>query len=264
MLTEKFKNLIRYRLAITKYSFCAVNYWDLASDQCVNTISISYWNWVLCYYCGIAAIPLLLALIYFHMTSTMQDEHEEINIYKNLGMTFMMLETGILIFCSLVVSILKQLKVEVCAFYNACFKLDSQLKVGIKNSSENGSALLNNAMKSCIPYEYLLALVVLGTSVAPVIMAVFMFHPSDPMHILLEDVFELKVTPSSPLIVILSVLYGLGVFAMSNTFSTYIFDFMLAITSCCLWLKAILPTAKESVGVYTTTKLGALDCHHIA
>ncbi|CAL8130861.1 unnamed protein product [Orchesella dallaii] len=261
MLTDKFKNLIRYRLALNKYSLCAVNYWDLASDKCVLTSTISYFNWVLCYYQGIGATPLLVFLIYFHFIT--QDEQVDVNIYKSFGMTFMILALGIVILCSLVVSILKQLKVEVCAFYNACFQLDSRLKDGITTSSDNGVALLQTAMKSCISYEFLLALVVIWTTVPPVFLSVFMFHPCDPLHILLEDVFELKVTPSSPLMIMISLIYGTSCFALCNTFATYIFNLMLVITSCCLWLNAITPTAEASVGVYATEKLGELDCHHV-
>jgi len=144
MFSETFKNLIRYRLAIIKYTLCASTYWDIPFNRCVLDHAVSYRNWMICYHGGIATIPLLVGYLYtqhtaqndiFDVETNAKDLADSKN-YKNLSITLMFAETATVTFCLLLVSILKQMRVAICAFYNGCFQLDCRLKGKIKKTRQ--------------------------------------------------------------------------------------------------------------------------------
>ncbi len=138
MLTKRSSRLIQLRLAIIKYSGCSVIHWDTKKGEVVPTHNYIYWTWCISYYSGIAISPILLGILYFYA----QEENERLNSgdsddsdaakkqrgVKNLAMTFLLAATAVIIFCSLVVSILKASRRDVCAFYGACFKLDKRIQ----------------------------------------------------------------------------------------------------------------------------------------
>lgn len=144
MLTERALRLIKLRLAIIKYSGCSVIHWDTKQGGVVPTHNYIYWTWCISYYSGIAVCPVLIGVIYFYM----QEENERLNSgdsdqsqeeikkrgIKNLAMTFLLAVTAIIMFCSLIVSILKSSKRDVCAFYGACFKLNKKIQGKLSKS----------------------------------------------------------------------------------------------------------------------------------
>ncbi|CAL8130835.1 unnamed protein product [Orchesella dallaii] len=177
---------------------------------------------------------------------TKRDEHKGSTHYKDLGTTFTILVGLVLLLCCLVVSILKQLKEEVCNFYNGIFQMDMALKRLFKNEDENREQLLTAAMntKECKMWANVLALASFCTLFPPIVMFLFMFHPCDPMHRILVDLMEIKVTVSSPRAIILASFYGWGVFAICCTFVSFIYAVALTIASSTLWLNALMPTGK--------------------
>lgn len=138
MLSERTLRLIKLRLAIIKYSGCSVIHCDTKKEEVVLPHNFIYWTWCISYYTGIMICPVLLGILYFYA----EEEKERLNSgdsegsdadrkqrgIKNLAMTFLLAATAIVIFCSLIVSILKASKRDACAFYGACFKLDKVIQ----------------------------------------------------------------------------------------------------------------------------------------
>ncbi|CAL8130831.1 unnamed protein product [Orchesella dallaii] len=180
------KNLIKFRLGVIKYAVCSVFYWEYKIDKCVCSSPYIYYIWCTSYYSGVVCLPLLCAVVYFHMMEKMDDTVDEgsdeddlSSLYKEIGTIFTILIGFILLFCVLLVSILKQYKYDFRDFYNGCFQMDLDLKDGFINENENRKQLLEAAMdaKVCKLVELTLSIATFGTLCPPIMMFFFMFHP---------------------------------------------------------------------------------------
>jgi len=158
MISKRTKTLVRFRIAVVRFFFNALINWDYREDKCKLTHNYIFFIWCSSYYSGISGLPLLFGVLYLNIIELQEEQENDENdekgdtitrIYKNLGISFNALITGAIIFCSLIVSILKQMKHEVCAFYNACFQLDTFLK---------GKELIKNKIekKLCIALVFVI------------------------------------------------------------------------------------------------------------
>ncbi|CAL8130823.1 unnamed protein product [Orchesella dallaii] len=271
MISNKIKNLVRIRLSIMKYMLCCLLYWDRRQEKFLQAPPYIFFTWCYCYYSGIAGLPLLFGVMYLNIQELqgVYDSNEEddsiTRIYKSLAISFNVLITGAIIFCSLIVSILKQMRVEVCVYYNAIFQLDSVLKDDFKAGNENGEELLQAAMntKTAKFCEASLVVTTFYTIGFPFVMFLFMFHPTDPVHRILVDIMDIPVTPTSPVALAVAFVYGWSCFAMCSTFITFIYIVNLTLTSSCLWVMALKPVSRTGAGdsEFETEMMGQMDCH---
>ncbi|CAL8130825.1 unnamed protein product [Orchesella dallaii] len=269
MLTDRFKNQIKFRLGVIKYAICSVLYWEYKVDKCVCSPPYIFYIWCTSYFSGVSAMPLLVSVVYFNILEKLEhsndinDLQDVSTLYKDLGTTFTVLITLILLFCLLIVHILKDLKQDFCAFYNGCFRMDLALKGNFKTGDERRNQLLNAAMntKECKIWEYALLLATICTLFPPILIFIFMFHPCDPLHRILVDLFEIEVIYSSPKVLFIAFVYAWSCFALCCTFVCAVYTVALTIASSCLWLNAIMPKRRVGGREYSfeTEMMGQLD-----
>ncbi|CAL8130841.1 unnamed protein product [Orchesella dallaii] len=198
-----------------RYMQCCVIYWDRSQKKFMLAPPYIFYIWCTCYYEGIVAVPLLFLLMHlnikdFQEADESENEHSITRIYKSLAISFNALITCAIIFSSLMVSILKQMRVDICFFYNATFQLDTNLKESFKAGNEEGQQLLRAAMNSKAGkfYEMALGITTIYTIGLPIVMFFFMFHPTDPLHRILVDILDIPVEPTS--LRVLAVAFGIG------------------------------------------------------
>lgn len=130
MLPDRTIRLVKLRMCIIKYFGNAAYSWDLKTDRMLRTNNYIFWTWCNSYYAGIAVTPFLIMLLY----NWINEENEILNSgeastdsMKNLAMTCVFAMTSLLIFCSLIVSILKESRSAVCVLYYACVHLNKTI-----------------------------------------------------------------------------------------------------------------------------------------
>lgn len=135
MLSEQTRRNITYRLALIRYSGCAAFYWDIPSAKLVPSGNYVFFIWCQVYYSGLLLLPFFYYHLYNHASEVDQNEMEKTElVYKSLGACFMVVINSLVTFCSLVVSILKNRRREICAFYNGCLAMDKKLKSTITST----------------------------------------------------------------------------------------------------------------------------------
>lgn len=138
MISDPVIRLVKLRMGIIKYFGNAAFSWDLKLDKMVPTNNYIFWTWCNSYYSGIAVTPILILLLYNYVI----EENERLNSgeishnsMRNLAMTCLFVMTALIIFCSMIVSILIASRTAVCAFYYACVHLNQTIQ-GKKKSSK--------------------------------------------------------------------------------------------------------------------------------
>jgi len=76
--------------------------------------------------------------------------------------------------------------------------------------------------------------------IIPVLFALTFFHPADPFHRIIEDVLELHVHLSLPMI-FASCLYSIGAIISGNSLTVIILVGLVNFASFMLWVKAAMP-----------------------
>lgn len=94
--------------------------------------------------------------------------------------------------------------------------------------------------------EQLVRIACIVPSFVPFVFVLSLFHPADPVHNLLKDVFEIKVEPTLFIFCFAIVLFW-GVFLIIQIFINFIIVFALYIYLTGFWLTAIMP---KSVQIY--------------
>ncbi|CAL8127471.1 unnamed protein product [Orchesella dallaii] len=164
MFSKLVKRAVATRFAIIKHSGCALMYWDKRSDLCVLSSTCMYWNYCVCY--SIVAVGILMVLqMLYHLGNTEEIpeaifEGTSTQLYPNsVFIKVALLVAGVMvvvgIFCLLIVSILIQMKEEVCQFINACFELDKRLEALVALGKMNGMKTLRDATITNSTYDAL-------------------------------------------------------------------------------------------------------------
>ncbi|CAL8067990.1 unnamed protein product [Orchesella dallaii] len=273
MISDISKRATKLRLQVANHTKCSVMYWDTKQDRCVLTSGVDYWNWVLAYYPGYLIIPMLVLILYLKMNSDEFPEEENFTIKSNqnaaanrkmtkifpmIAMIFMGLLVFIVIFCQALVSELKARKVEICTFFNSFFELDRKLKEAFNRG--NGSKIIDQLIKSN-RFNDACYLLTSGLSfIPPFVLFIFFFHPSEPLHMILEEILEIDVKPSFSIFCI-DAIYCVEAYAASNTMFAFIITAVFALTSSVSWLNAVMPlnSLNAKATYFETESFGVLD-----
>lgn len=136
------------------------------------------------------------------------------------------------------------------------------LKISDAFTNKGQTRLPREVYKECKQYEFYMVFASLITLLVPVILVLSIFHKADPFHIILEDIFEIKVE-FSPKFVLLGLGYAWGGWCLTEAFVIFIFTALFAVTYCSVWVEAITPVEKLERGKYLTKMLGQINSDQI-
>ncbi|CAL8132336.1 unnamed protein product [Orchesella dallaii] len=249
MLSDTSMRAIKLRLRIANYNKSAALYWDIKSDKCVLSHSYIIFNWANCYYFGFLVIAVSTLFLYLQVfMDDIQDD--EINamsssagfeiraVFSIVAKVAIIMIVVLACFCEGLCSVFLQTRGNMCALFNGTFELDKNLKD--KFNHADGPQLIKDIIESNKILDVLTVLSCIITALFPMLFVVSFFSPADPLHLILEEMFELKVELSIPMILI-DILYGYCAFCMGNTFFVFVLTTLCMITSSVTWLKALMP-----------------------
>lgn len=225
MLTEKHKSTIAVRLGpLINSSMSGGFYYNIEKQQFVKIESFRYFIWHTSYYAGHG---FQMGLATYLISSIFVDPEipEEVPTNVNLRQTYkhelLFLVAGLIIWLAVsmilaVESLAIQYRQEMAQTMNCIYEIDAQLKRMFPIYCKRVNTR----------FETYVTLTCYAPLVLPLIFAISLFHPSDPVHNLIVSLFEIEVSPKSPFIWVFLLLEMWTVAALANIIASH----------CLLWL----------------------------
>ncbi|CAL8130783.1 unnamed protein product [Orchesella dallaii] len=204
-----------------------------------------FFGWKVVLYGHLILVPLVLSMFSHHDNSMQcpEDDEKEYQICKNdHGNDLLVLVFGTLISLlgsamALVASVIQEEREHFRNVYHANWNLISRLEQKYGNQLEANHQI----RKSLKIYEYICAYSCLGSTILTFVFPVTIFHPADPFHRILEDVFGMSVSSYPKTTIFVGLVYGWLVFLVENTAIFVVISFQLPIFSSFIWINAIMP-----------------------
>ncbi|CAL8130777.1 unnamed protein product [Orchesella dallaii] len=266
MMFSRIKRIVSLRLHIFKYCYCCPFYWDYSKDKLVLSGPKIFFGWGVLLYGSTFLIPLVLTMLYGHLNSNQLPEEGNCELCENengnqrlvlvFGTLVSLLGAGIL----LVALVIQEEREYFRNIYHATWNLISRLEERFGGQLERNPEI----QKSLNQYEYICTYACLSSTILTFVFPLTIFHPADPFHRIIEDVFGITVSSFPKITFLLGLAYGWVVFIVENTAIFAIISFLLPNFSSSIWINAFMPqNVLNDNHYYATLKLGAASHHQI-
>ncbi|CAL8130863.1 unnamed protein product [Orchesella dallaii] len=258
MITKRIKNYLAFRLHLNKLSGFSMFHWDPEQNQIVLSSSRMYYAWlgtlafVWCFF-----LPASIMLVTNFWKLRAEDIGHKRYEHQQVVVAFCVLCILLIIWISLIGTLLKEHLIDSKNLANECLRLDTKLSRMISKSTKFSSKF-QFLIKIC---EWVAVLYSIASIVLPTLFALGMFHPIHPNRRILEDLFGVQIEFNLTN-VCLNIAYFFFAISIANTGSAMFVIYYQVGFLCLTWCRSLTPVAiskfhfLERRIIYRTNELG--------